>query len=82
MGDGGWMMSEERGIAQHLVDATLRDVEILLVGLEAYEVALLHQCRHSRRAAANRRVEDGVALVGVGQDKVAQEVNGLLGGVK
>ena len=56
-------MSEERGIAQHLVDATLRDVEILLVGLEADEVALLHQSRHSRGAAAHEGVENDLAFI-------------------
>ena len=50
--------SEQCGIPPHVVDALLCDVEILLVGLEAYEVPMLHQSRHSRCAAANRRVEN------------------------
>ena len=34
------------------------------------------------RAAAHTVVQHGVALVGVGQNEVAQQVNGLLGGMK
>ena len=34
-----------------------------------------------RRAAAHTVVEHRVALVGVGQNEIAQQVNGLLGGV-
>ena len=34
-----------------------------------------------RRAAAHTVVEHRVALVGVGENEIAQQVNGLLGGV-
>ena len=43
---------------------------------------LFRSASDGRRAAAHPVVEHRVALVGVGQNEIAQQVNGLLGGVK
>ena len=55
---------------------------ILLVFFKAYKMPFLPYARHSGSAAPRTVVKHRVALVGVGQHEVAQQVNGLLGGVK
>ena len=45
-------------------------------------MALLFDACDRSCAAAHAVVEDGVALVGVGADEIAQQINGLLGRVK
>ena len=63
-------------------NALARLVEILFVELESDKMALLTYAGDRRCAAAHAVVEDGVALVGVGADEIAQQIHGLLGGVK
>ena len=63
------------------VNALARLVEILFVELKSDKMALLTYAGDRRCAAAHAVVEDGVALVGVGSDEIAQQIHGLLGGV-
>ena len=64
------------------VYALARLVEILLVELEPDKMALLFDACDRRCAAAHAVVEDGVALVGVGADEIAQQIHWLLSGVE
>ena len=56
-------------------------VEIVFIELESDEVAFLFDASHGGSAGAHAVVKYGVALVGVGADEVADEADGLLGGV-
>ena len=63
------------------LDASHGLVEILLIEFKADEVPTLLDASDGGRAAAHTVVEHRVALVGVGENEIAQQVNGLLGGV-
>ena len=75
-------MSEERQLRLLCLDAPLCLVEVFFRQLEADEVPLLLDARDGGGARAHTVVQHRVALVGVGQDKVAQQIDGLLGGVE
>ena len=76
------MLSEESRLRHFDLKALASLVVILLVELKADEVSLLFNTSNGGCAAAHTVVEHRVALVGVGENELAQQVNGLLGGVK
>ena len=63
------------------LDALASLVEVFLVQFKADEVPTLLDASDGGRAAAHAVVEHRVALVSIGQYEIAQQVNGLLGGV-
>ena len=79
-GLGLWIL-EQRELSALRVYALASLVEVFLVQLEAGEVAFLLDASDGGCAAAHTVVEHRVALVGVGENEIAQQVNGLLGGV-
>ena len=64
------------------LDALASLVVIFFVQLKADEVAVLLVCGYAGGSAAAGVVQYRVPFVGIGQDKVTQEVKGLLGGVE
>ncbi len=75
------MLSEECELPLFHVDALASLVEVFLVQFKSDKVAFLLDTSDGGCAAAHAVVEHGVALVCVGQDKLAEQVNGLLRGV-
>ena len=75
------VLSEESRLRHLQFDALASLVVILLVELEADEVALLTDGCNGGGAAAHTVVSYGVALVGVGANEVLNKSYGLLSGV-